>query len=80
MYESCVYSRQDATCYDHNSVELIQYTNRKFEEQQTFGEVLRLHDIEKFCCCRGEICNEYFINKKLFGIGKTMKNYDKLLY
>lgn len=49
-----------ATCYDHNSKDLVSYTAQSLSiGEQSFGEVLRLHNIDKFCCCKGDYCKDF---------------------
>uniref|UniRef100_A0A914E8A1 Uncharacterized protein n=1 Tax=Acrobeloides nanus TaxID=290746 RepID=A0A914E8A1_9BILA len=55
---NCSNGASVATCYDINSRDKISYTARAVGVmEQTFGEVLRLHNIEKFCCCKEDLCN-----------------------
>uniref|UniRef100_A0AC34RIX7 Uncharacterized protein n=1 Tax=Panagrolaimus sp. JU765 TaxID=591449 RepID=A0AC34RIX7_9BILA len=56
----CPSSAEHALCYSHDSTDLIEYDMAKHFHfmEQTVGEVLRLHGIEAFCCCKGDNCNQ----------------------
>ncbi|KAK0397886.1 hypothetical protein QR680_002320 [Steinernema hermaphroditum] len=51
----CPHSLETALCYDKDSIAPIR-SPLKFQEQ-TFGELLTRLDIDRFCCCKGELCN-----------------------
>ena len=56
----CPKSYEKALCHDQFSKELLEYElDEDVElEKQTVGEVLKLHGIDRFCCCSGDNCNQ----------------------
>uniref|UniRef100_A0A915CY51 Uncharacterized protein n=1 Tax=Ditylenchus dipsaci TaxID=166011 RepID=A0A915CY51_9BILA len=70
----CPWSSSSAACFDDKSLVLIDYTSQQVGVlEQTVGEVLRLHNIQWFCCCQGDNCNS--ANMEMQRQGFNYPNY-----
>uniref|UniRef100_A0A914YX19 Uncharacterized protein n=1 Tax=Panagrolaimus superbus TaxID=310955 RepID=A0A914YX19_9BILA len=60
IYLNCPHSNYHAKCYDIFSTERVEYDlkNGMKLEEQTVGEILKNHGIDKYCCCKGNECNK----------------------